>query len=250
MALITVCDVDIAEFREDEADTTSESVASEPEVRVASVMERLANDQTSDAVIKPDERVLVPFDQISETRVPKDERVLDVLDQTASGIVEYKDVEAVKTVDVTFEFIVETAEVIALPNEVEALKTCEFVFAFMTDASELDAVENTESVFEFMEEAAELIATFKEVEALLMLVPKLDDAVKIAPVMTFPRLVEAILVLELITEARDEEAELIFVFMLEVAEFTRLASELEEVKTCEFVFAFTTEAIEVDAESI
>ena len=53
------------------------------------MIERLAYDQTSDAVNEPPEvKVRVPLDQTSDTKVPNDERVLDVLDQTAVGIVE------------------------------------------------------------------------------------------------------------------------------------------------------------------
>jgi hypothetical protein len=86
-------------------------------------------------------------------------------------------------------------------------------------------------VFVLTLETAELIATFNDEEALLMLLPRLVDAVEIAPLITLPRLVDAVVILPPTTEARDEEAELIFVFILEVAEFTRLASELEAEST-------------------
>ena len=62
----------------------------------------------------------MPFDQTSETKVPNDESVLDVLPHTAVGIVEYNDVDAVRTTELTFAFIVDTAELIATFNELEA----------------------------------------------------------------------------------------------------------------------------------
>ncbi len=112
-----------------EAVVRSAKVPREPEVKVASVRLRVAYVQTSEALIPPDEvRVRVPFVHTSAARVPNVVRDLEAEDQTEVGIVARSDVEAVRTVALVFELIVEIAEDI-----------CELVFALMFEASEVEA---------------------------------------------------------------------------------------------------------------
>lgn len=109
---------------------TSDSTAKDPAVKVASVKLRVAYVQTSPAVKEPPlVSVLVPFVQTSAARVPNVVRDRAELFQTAVGIVEAIDVDAVKTVAFVFALIVEIA-----------VATCEFVFVFTVEAIDEDAV--------------------------------------------------------------------------------------------------------------
>ena len=60
----------------------------------------------------PEVRVRVPFVHTSAARVPKVVRDRVALPHTAVGMVASNDVEAVRTVELVFALIVETAEVI------------------------------------------------------------------------------------------------------------------------------------------
>ncbi len=82
----------IAEASDDEAELTSDTVASDPEVRPAPV------------------RVRVPFVQTSVTRVPKDDRVRPEADQIAAGKAAKSEEEALPT---TVSVLAFTAEVTA-----------------------------------------------------------------------------------------------------------------------------------------
>ena len=122
---------------------------------VASVRFRVAYVQTSEAVsVEPDVSVRVPLVQTSATNVPKVERLLVVADQTADGIVERSDVEAVRTVELVLALMVLTA-----------LATVAVIFAFTLVPTEVDAV----VIAEANEEEALLIAEPIEEEALLVL---------------------------------------------------------------------------------
>jgi hypothetical protein len=85
--------------------------ASAPVSSVPSERRRVAYVQTSEAVREePLVSVLVPFVQTSAARVPNVVRDLVVADQTAVGIVEASEVEAVKTVELVLLLIVVIAE--------------------------------------------------------------------------------------------------------------------------------------------
>ena len=89
----------IAEARDEVAVVRFVRVAREPESRFASESRRVANVQTSFAVKLPLVRVRVPLVQISATSVPNVVKDRDDDAQTAAGIVEANDVDAVKTSD-------------------------------------------------------------------------------------------------------------------------------------------------------
>ena len=134
-----------------EAVVRSAKVPREPEVKVASVRLRVAYVQTSEA-LREEVRVRVPFVHTSAARVPNVVRDLEAEDQTEVGIVARSDVEAVRTVALVFELIVEIGEDI-----------CELVFALMFEASEV--------------EAARIVA-FTSVVTLAILVPSEVEAVR------------------------------------------------------------------------
>jgi hypothetical protein len=111
----------IAEARDDEAFVTSDVFARVPDVRVASVRLRVANDQTCEAVmpvaresclpVVPSAMTLeVAMFQTSEARVPNVVRDRTEFAHTAVGMVEASDEEAVNTVALVFELMVEIAE--------------------------------------------------------------------------------------------------------------------------------------------
>jgi hypothetical protein len=159
----------IAAASEVEAVVKFVSVASEPVSSVPSERRRVAYVQTSEAVREePLVSVLVPFVQTSAARVPNVVRDLVVADQTAVGIVEASEVEAVKTVELVLLLIVVIAEeswefvlaftsvvTLAIPaaNEVEAARIEAFVFAFTSvvtlavpSASEVEALRIVDAV--------------------------------------------------------------------------------------------------------
>jgi hypothetical protein len=87
------------------------AVASEPVSSVPSERRRVAYVQTSEAVREePLVNVLVPFVHTSAAKVPKVVREREVADQTAVGIVEASEVEAVRTVALVLLLIVVIAE--------------------------------------------------------------------------------------------------------------------------------------------
>ena len=105
---------------DDEADCTSERVASDPAVRPAPVSVRVPFVQTSDASVPKDESVRVPA---AQTFIG-----IDVIAEEIEVSDEPRDVDAVRTVALVFAFM-------NAPSEVEAV----FVFAFTTAATEVDA---------------------------------------------------------------------------------------------------------------
>jgi len=121
---------------EDTAEVTSDWTANEPEESEASVRSRVAYDQTWAAVrVEPEVRVRVPFVQTSEARVPKVVRDRAVDDQTLRGMVEAKDVEAVRTVASVWELM----EVTAPETAVLVLALTAVVPAAMFEAREVEA---------------------------------------------------------------------------------------------------------------
>jgi hypothetical protein len=149
----------IAEARDDEAFVTSDVFARVPDVRVASVRLRVANDQTCEAVIPVARESCLPvvpsamtlevaMFQTSEARVPNVVRDRVVALHTPAGIVARSDVEAVKTVALVFELMVEMAEAIwelvfafiPVAREVEAVRIAELVFALITEARDDEAL--------------------------------------------------------------------------------------------------------------
>ncbi len=96
---------------DEEAVTTSLCSASAPESNVVSDKRRVAYVQTSAAVRVPPPlvKVRVPLDQMSDTSVPNVVRERDALFQTPVGMVASNDVDAVKTVALVFELMVEIA---------------------------------------------------------------------------------------------------------------------------------------------
>jgi hypothetical protein len=103
----------VFELIEETALVTSDAVASEPESRDAPVRVRVAYVQTSDAASVPAVSVRVALDQISETNEPKVVSDRVPFAHTAVGIVEASEVEAVRTVALVFELIVEIAVAIS-----------------------------------------------------------------------------------------------------------------------------------------
>ncbi len=100
----------IADPKDEEAVVISDWSAREPAVKVASVRFLVAYVQTSKAVkVEPDVSVRVPLVHTSATNVPKVVRLLVVADQTAAGIVERSEVEAVRTVALVLALMVLTA---------------------------------------------------------------------------------------------------------------------------------------------
>jgi hypothetical protein len=110
-ALIATCEAVIAEARLVEAFVTSDCTAREPTESPAPVKVRVPNDQTWEAVrldpplasvipiVPALVRVEVATFQTSEASVPKVVRERVPADQTAVGMVEASDVEAVRTVE-------------------------------------------------------------------------------------------------------------------------------------------------------
>ncbi len=126
----------VFEFTEETALVTSDAVASEPVVSEAPVRVRVAYDQTSDAASVPAVRVRVAFDQMSDTNEPKVVSDRVPLAHTAAGIVEASDVEAVRTVALVFELMVEIA--VAISESVFAFTLA--VPAEIAEASEVEAL--------------------------------------------------------------------------------------------------------------
>jgi hypothetical protein len=126
----------VFEFTEETALVTSDAVASEPVVSEAPVRVRVAYDQTSDAASVPAVRVRVAFDQMSDTNEPKVVSDRVPLAHTAAGIVEASEVEAVRTVALVFELMVEIA--VAISESVFAFTLA--VPAEIADASEVEAL--------------------------------------------------------------------------------------------------------------
>ena len=162
----------IAEAREEEAEVISDNLAREPDDKVASVRLRVANVQTSEAVIPVDTllancfpivpapvRVEVAMFQTSAARVPKFDNVLVYAPvQTAVGIVEASDDEAVSTVAFVLLLIVVIADEI-----------CELVYAFMFEASDEEADRMEALVFALMLVCAFVMLAASELEAKLVL---------------------------------------------------------------------------------
>ncbi len=89
----------VFELTEETAPVTSAWRASVPESSVPSESRRVLYDQTSEAVMPPLVRVRVPFVQTSAASVPKVVRERELFAQTAVGMVEAREVEAVRTSD-------------------------------------------------------------------------------------------------------------------------------------------------------
>jgi len=270
----------IAAAIEEEAVVTSDCNANEPEVRPAPVRVRVPNDQTSAAVRVPPPLEPVPANvswrpvvpgvvkvdvatfQTSDARVPKvvSERV--PLAQTAVGMVEAKEVEAVRTVEAVYASIVEMAEaswllVLAFTleaSDVEAARIEEFVLPLITLASDDDALfvlALTEFVPAVIAAASEEVAEL--VVALITLASELDAVF----VFAFTAVVTAavcMLVLAFTLEASDVEAARIEEFVLALtAAFPvvmPVAKELEAARTAAFVFELMLEASDVEAARI
>ena len=116
---------------DDDADCTSERVASDPAVRPAPVSVRVPFVQTSDASVPNDVSVRVPA---AQTFVG-----IEAIDDATEAMDAPRDVDAVRTVAFVFAFTKE-------PREVDAARTIAFVFPFTTDATDDVAVASALSV--------------------------------------------------------------------------------------------------------
>jgi len=230
---------------------TSDWRASDPEERPAPVRVLVANDQTSEAampvlmlncfpVVPAATTLEVATFQTSEARVPKLERVLVLaLPQTAVGIVDASEVEAVRTVASVWELIVEMAEVnwelvLALTavvpremleaSEVEADKIVEFTAVVIPEVWVL-VFPLTEAVPKEIFEASDVEAA--ETTPFVLAVPAAIAAANE---------VEAMLVLALTAVVTPDTWLLVFPFMFE-------AKEVEAERIVALVFALTAEVI-------
>ena len=152
LALIAVWDVVMADAILEEALWRLAKVESDPTSRVASESLRVAYAQTSAAVIAVEVSVRVPFVHTSAANVPNVVSERLVAAQTAVGMVEAREVEAVKILALVLLFtsatiLVEAARILVLavvaadcaplaadcaaktpaPSELDAARTVEFV---------------------------------------------------------------------------------------------------------------------------
>ena len=180
--------------------------------------------------------VFVATFQTSAASVPNDESVRVLLAQTAVGMVAARDELAVRTVELVFELIVETAD-----------ETCEFVLALMTAANDVEAVRTVEFVLLLTAVVPAPIAEPSD-ELAVVIVPAVDAVpADIADASEDDAFVTSVFV-PVMREPIDVEAVPIVDAVEAVPAVIAEAREVEAVRTVELVFELTAVVPAVIAE--